>query len=386
MSAFLHGLRDQLRLLLCLRRHQLMLLLFLGASALSVATYRQSAMRELPVAVYDADGTALSRTVLRSIDASPELRVVTDPPATLDDARAALTRGELTAAVLIPDGFTAALKRGRRAEVVVAADLSNVLTGKTAQRTVAKVLGTVAAGAEVSLSQKLGTPPSAALARVMPISITEAFAGNPGVTYAPYVAPAFAYFFVHVLVLFLAWSVLWPAAPERPAAEQVGRLGACLVVGLAAALVSTYGILALDGLAPAASAPVVVAALLALLIMDLLFAAAMCAFFRGGLLGFQATVLLGMLSLMLSGRTWPWDAIPAPLRAVALALPFTPFGRMLRPIFAAPVGPGELAGPLLAMAAQAALYLAVIGAAALVERLLAARAGTAPRAGQEVRP
>ncbi len=123
MSAFLHGLGAQLGLLAGRRRHRLMLLLFLGASALSAATYRQGAMRELPVAVYDADGTGLSRTVLRSLDATPELRVVTDPPPTLDGAERALVRGELCAVVLLPDGFTADVKRGRRAQVLVAADL-----------------------------------------------------------------------------------------------------------------------------------------------------------------------------------------------------------------------------------------------------------------------
>ena len=378
MSAFLHGLRDQLRLLAGLRRHRLTLLLFLGATAMSVATYRQGAMRELPAAVYDADGTALSRTLVRFIDATPELRVVAAPPPTLDQAEAALTRGELAVAVLIPDGFTAALEHGRRAEVLVAADLSNVLTGKTAQRTVAKVLATVAAGAEVTLSEKLGTPPSAALARIAPISVTEAFAGNPGAAYAPYVAPGFATFFVHVLTLFLAWTVFWPAAPDQSTAELLGRLGACVAVALAAALAATYGILALDGLSPAASAPVVVAMLLALVVADVLFAAALRAVFRGGLLGFQATVLLGMLSLMLSGLTWPWDAIPGPRRAVASAIPFTPFGRALRMFFATEARLEDLAVPLGWMGAQALACLAVIALAAALERLAAGRRATSP--------
>ena len=92
----------------------------------------------------------------------------------------------------------------------------------------------------------------------------------------------------------------------------------------------TYGVLALDGLSPTAGFPVVLVLLLALVLGDLLFAAALSVLFRGGLMGFQITVLLGMLSLMLSGLTWPWDAIPAPLRAVAATIPFTPFGQAMR--------------------------------------------------------
>ncbi|HET6439839.1 MAG TPA: ABC transporter permease [Anaeromyxobacter sp.] len=353
MSAFLKGLAEQLRRLTLRRSHQLMLLLFLGASTLSVATYRQGAMRELPVALYDADGTALSRALARAIDATPELRVLTDPPPTLHEAELALTRGELCAVVLIPDGFTAALKRGRRAEVVVAADLSNVLTGKTAQRSIARVLATAAAGAEVSVLERLGTPPASALARAVPITVTEALPGNPAASYASYVAPAFAYFFVHVLTLFLAWSVLWPPVPGRAIADAAGRFAACALLGLAAALVVTYGVLSLDHLAPASSPSVVVPALLALVLGDLLFASALAALFRGGLFGFQVTVLLGMLSLMLSGLTWPWDAIPGPLRALAAAIPFTPFGRAMRVFFAGRAELGDLAGPLAWMGAQA---------------------------------
>lgn len=371
MSAFAQGLTAQLRLLAGRWSYRLLLLLFVGAAALSAATYRQGAMRGLPVAVYDADGTGLSRTVRRAIDATPELQVLTAPPPTLDAAEAALARGDLAAVVLLPDGFAAALKRGHRAEVLVAADMGNVLTGKTAQRTVARVLATVAAGVEVSVVEKLGVPPSSALARVLPITATEALPGNPGMSYAPYAAPPFAFSFVHVLVLFLAWSVLWPPAPGRRPAEALGRFTACAGVGLLAAVGVAYGVLALDGLRPASGLPVVLPLLLALVLCDLLFAAALAAAFRGGLLGFQTTVLLGMLSLMLSGLTWPWDAIPAPLRAVATAIPFTPFGLAIRRCFPARVGLAELWGPLRWMGLQAAACLAVVLLAALAERLAA---------------
>jgi ABC-2 type transport system permease protein len=348
-----------------------MLALCVGAAALSVATYRQGAMRELPVAVYDQDGTGLSRTLVRSLDATPELRVITDPPATLDDAQTALVRGDLAAVVLVPDGFTADVKRGRRAELVAALDMSNILVGKTAQRATQRVLATLGAGVQMSVVQKLGVPASAALARVVSLTATEALPGNPGASYAAYASPAFGLSFAHILVLFLAWTVLWPPAPDRRRLETLGRLAACFVVGLTVSLALTYGVLPLAGLTPASSLWVVTAALAALVAADLLFATAICAIFRNGLIGFQATVLLGMLSLMLSGLTWPWDTIPAPLRAVSSAIPFTPFGRALRIFLPAPVGLPELAGPLGWMGLQCLGFLTVIALAAGAERLLA---------------
>jgi ABC-2 type transport system permease protein len=371
MSTLLRGFTAQLRALAVRRVNWLMLALCVGAAALSVATYRQGAMREMPAAVYDQDGTGLSRTLVRSLDATPELRVVTDPPATLDEAQAALVRGDLAAVVLIPDGFTADVKRGRRAELVVAVDMSNILVGKTAQRATQRVLATLGAGVQLSVMEKLGVPRSSALARVVAITATEALPGNPGASYAAYASPAFGLSFAHILVLFLAWTVLWPPAPDRNGLETVGRLAACFVTGMFVALALTYGVLPLAGLSPASGFGVVTAALAALVAADLLFATAVCAVFRGGLIGFQATVLLGMLSLMLSGLTWPWDTIPPPLRAVSSAIPFTPFGRALRLFLPAPVGLAELAGPFGWMGLQCLGFLAVIGLAAGAERLLA---------------
>jgi ABC-2 type transport system permease protein len=263
------------------------------------------------------------------------------------------------------------VKRGRRAQVLVAADLGNVLTGKTAQRAVARVLATVGAGVEMSVAEKLGIPPSAALARVLPITATDALPGNPGASYAPYAAPPFAFSFVQLLAFFLAWAVLWPAAPGRRAAETLGRFAACLLVAEASGLAVAYGVLSLDGLWPASSFPVVALLLLCLVAADLLFAAALSAVLGRGLLAFQVTVLLGMLSLMLSGLTWPWDAIPAPLQAVAAAIPFTPFGRALRLFFPTRTSLAELAGPLGWMGLQAAGSAAALLAAALPGRLLA---------------
>jgi ABC-2 type transport system permease protein len=381
MSVLLRGFTAQLRALAARRTNWLMVALCMGAAAISVATYRQGAMREMPAAVYDQDGTGLSRTLVRSLDATPELRVVTDAPATLEAAQAALVRGDLSAVVVIPDGFTADVKRGRRAELVVAVDMANILVGKTAQRAVQRTVVTLGAGVQMSVIEKLGVPASSALARVVPITATEALPGNPGASYAPYAAPAFGLSFAHIIALFLAWTVLWPPAPGRTARETMGRLLACLAVGMVLALVLAYGILPLAGVVPASNPGVVLLALAALVVADLLFAVAMCTIFRGGLIGFQLTVMLAMLSLMLSGLTWPWEAIPAPLRALSSAIPFTPFGRAMRIFVPAAVSPAALARPMAWTGLQCLGYLAVIALGAGAGRLLALLGKR-----QEVRP
>ncbi len=60
------------------------------------------------------------------------------------------------------------------------------------------------------------------------------------------------------------------------------------------------------------------------------------------MLSMQATVIIGMLSLMFSGITWPMDMFPSPIRIAADLIPFTPFSSGLRISLHAPAGMGEL--------------------------------------------
>jgi ABC-2 type transport system permease protein len=187
-------------------------------------------------------------------------------------------------------------------------------------------------------------------------------------SFAAYLAPGFAYFYLHVLALLLAFSALWPRVPGRPAAVTAGRLTAVWLATLALGVATTWSVLPRVGILPASAPHVVVTVLALFLAADMLFAAALAAIGRQGLFPLQMAVLLGMLSLMLSGMTWPWDAIPAPLRAVASAIPFTPFAAASRRLLLEPVGLADLARPLGWLGLQVVCFLAVLAAARLVRR------------------
>jgi ABC-2 type transport system permease protein len=297
--------------------------------------------------------------------------VVEDGLASLEEARTALARGELAAVVVLPDGLSAALKRGRRAEIVLAVDMGNLLAGKAAQKAVQRVVATAAAGAQLTFLERLGTPAATAPARALPMTVTESLSRNPGSSFAVYLAPTYAWFFVHVLAVLLAWATLWPARAAT-ARERAGRFAAAWVVSLGAGLVTAYAVLPLAGLAMPTPLPVLAVALGSFLAADVLFVRAMAAVTASSLFGFQASVLLTMLSLMLSGLTWPADALPAPLRLLAGALPFTPFAAAVRAFQHEAAALSDLARPLGALALQA-LGFAAVTAAALAAPALRAR-------------
>jgi ABC-2 type transport system permease protein len=370
VRALAQGFAAELRLLAGERRYRLMLALFFGAVWLSIDTYHASVVRDLPVAVLDMDGTRLSRMVRLWLESTPELAASELPPTSLEEAHEALVDGRLAGVVLIPDGFAARVKGGKGAEAVIAVDMSNVLVGRTVQRAIGRVLGTLGAGVTVTTFQKLGEPARRARVRAVPVTLAEGFAFNPTASYAVYLAPAYGYFFLHIFALFVVWSVLARrAGGPATSPARLGGLAAVLLVTVGLGLLVTYAFLAREGIAPASSPAVVVVSLTAFLALDLLAAAAIREVVPAELLAFQITVLLGMLSFVFSGLTWPADMFPAPIRALSELIPFTPFGRAFRLFLHEPTTFADLAPVWRQMLAQAALYGTALGAGRLTRTM-----------------
>ncbi len=90
----------------------------LASFALVYATFRSGVPRDLPVAVLDADRSALSRAVARAVDASPTIRtepLVRTPREGLDS----LLRGEAYGLLVLPEDLQRDVKRGTAPEVVL---------------------------------------------------------------------------------------------------------------------------------------------------------------------------------------------------------------------------------------------------------------------------
>jgi ABC-2 type transport system permease protein len=362
----------QLRRLLGERRLLALLGLFLAASWVTMDAYSRLLVRDVPIAFLDLDNSAASRTLHRFLGATRELQLVAETPASLEEAQALLVSGRAAGVVLVPDDFSSDLKRGRRAVVVVAMDFSNIVSGKTALRAIQKAIATVGGGAQLQLLRRLGEPRLSAAARVQPILISDALEQNPAANYAVYVVPGLLFFFLHLLALFYAWDAIWPQpAPEvfgRSNGELLARLAAGTLVALGLGLLLAYGFLWRVEIAPRAPLQVVAVLLLSLLVADAAMALAFRAAFPRPITGLQATVVVGMLSLMLSGLTWPLDAFPAPLRWVGLSIPFTPFVYALRTLLGEQAGFADLQQALPVLAAQTAGFAGVIAAVALLRR------------------
>ena len=162
---------------------------------------------QLPVGVLDQDHSALSRQLVRLLDAAPGLRVaqaLSDPA----QAQSALRSDRLHAVVVIPEGFSEDVKRGHAAQVVL---LHNAQLGTHSgliQRDVRTVVGTLSAGIEMAARNKRGEPAATVRVAMEPVRSDLVTLFNPSLNYEQFLAAALIPALLHILAMTAgAWTV-----------------------------------------------------------------------------------------------------------------------------------------------------------------------------------
>lgn len=369
MGGFIDGFLSQAKRLLTTPKHLVMLVLLVAMSVATAEIYRGMVIRDVPIVILDLDQSSLSRTLERFIAASREVRAVRAPISSVEDAQELLMRGEVSAVVLIPSSFSKDLKHGREPRILIALDGSNIVVAKNVNKALATAVGTVSAGAQLSVVRKLGLSENQAMASVQPVLLDVNDAFNPANNYAVYIVPGSVFFLLHVYAMLLFASVFLPEHASPGVLHRLGRMSAIgmmsLVLGISMFLV----------LMPMAQVPlqssllVAVVVLCLFLVVEAWFATALAKLLPGPLFAFQATVILTMLALMLSGVTWPIDMFPKPMQEFTAWIPFTAFARALRIFVHEPVGFTQLQAPLHQLGHQVLLYIGIATVGIVSRRL-----------------
>lgn len=88
--------------------------------------YTNEVVREVPVAVVDENNSALSRDILRKMDASPDMKIASLCD-NMEQAREMVKRREVYGIVRIPESFTRELPEGRQTPIGLYCDMSSML-------------------------------------------------------------------------------------------------------------------------------------------------------------------------------------------------------------------------------------------------------------------
>lgn len=334
MNALLAVYRDEFRRIFALK--PVWSVLF-GAVLIYAAFYPQpyvnEALRNVPIAVVDTDGTASSRELARLIDATPDIHVAMTLPDFVTAEREVYTR-RIFGVLVIPQYFERDLLHGRPSPVALYSDASYFLMHQRISAGVTSVSRTFGAQVEATRLVGLGIDPVIASAVTDPLPLTSVPLFNPQGGYATYVLPA-AFVLILQQTLLVAVGLLGTlpgarlssgeseAAHAGPVTKVVGRLLAYLTVEAVVvplyliALPYLYGVPRLGSLA--AQLFFAVPFVLSTGALGLVIAA----WLRNPLMVQLVLAAIGLPFFFLAGFAWPVEAIPPAVHAVSLLVPST---------------------------------------------------------------
>ena len=331
------------RILIMLRREAAMLrkapLPLLSATVFPVLawtvialTLQQPVIEHVPVTVLDQDGSALSRTIIRQLDATQALRIVA---VTADEqmARQSMQEGESVIVVMLPPGLESDIKRGGSSACRVLANGSQLLYAKIAYRAAVTGIYTVSAGIQVRRLEAKGLRPEQAIARAVPVKTEIHAPTNSWYDYGFYLVPGMM---LAILQMSASFSALWLFREHRdrdakliipPSGRRVEYLLARGLPLLAANLVAVLALFLV--FFPMAGVPLEAHTML-LFLRTMLFVIAclgMGAFLSASFSHLVTAAQIGLIinapAFVFSGYTFPRWAMPDGIRVFAEVIPLT---------------------------------------------------------------
>ncbi|MBX9828501.1 MAG: ABC transporter permease [Xanthobacteraceae bacterium] len=296
--------------------------------------YLNEALRNVPIAVVDQDGTQSSRELARLVDATSDVAVALVLPDVASAEREVYLRN-IYGILLIPQYFERDLLHGRQSPVALYADASYFLMYQRMSGAVAGVARALGVEIETRRLIGLGVDPAIAAAATDPMPLTAVQLFNPQGGYATYVLPG-------ALILLLQQTLLIgvgllgtmpgsrsasPSRSEDPLYEAVitvlGKLMAYLAVEVVIVPFYLIGLPYLYGIPRLGSVVSIFAVALPFSLAVAALGMVVASMFRRPLIVQLVLAAVGLPFFFLAGFAWPAEAIPPIIRTVALLLPST---------------------------------------------------------------
>jgi ABC-2 type transport system permease protein len=295
--------------------------------------YLNEALRNVPIAVVDRDGSQSSRDFARRVDATPDVAVTEVLPDFASAKREVFAR-RVDGILVIPQYFERDLLHGRPSPVALYADASYFLIYQRVAGAVAAVARTVGAEIETARLIAIGVDPAIAVAAADPMPLTAVPVFNPEAGYATYVLPAaFVLILQQMLLMGVALLATLPGAdPNEGGTRRRRLLPATMVAGKLLAYLALeavilpvylivlpylYGLPRLGGIVPI----LIFAVPFVLSVAGLGFVVA--GIFRRPIRIALILAALGLPLFMVAGFSWPSEAIPPLIRQISLLVPST---------------------------------------------------------------
>ena len=296
--------------------------------------YNNEVVHEVPVVVVDQSHSQQSRQLIRMLDASPDIHVLSYA-ADLDDAQSLVSRQVVKGIYFIPEDFATRLNRMEQGVIGVYCDMALMLTYKAIYQTAVAV--TQKMGAEIQTKLSGNYTAREDLITTQPLAFEDVPIFNPQGGYGSSILPA-------VLMLILQQTLVLGIGLAAGTARESNRYGdlvpinRCyggigrIVSGKAACYIMVYAVMGafLTMAVPRLFYFIQLAHWQDLLLMMIPYVSA-CVFFGmtvSCLVRYRENVMLlvvflSLPLLFLTGVSWPQSAIPSYWQGISWLFPST---------------------------------------------------------------
>ena len=301
----------------------------------------------LPIAVWSEDHSALSRQLVRMLEATPGLQVQ-QVLLNREEASNALQRMDVYGVVHIPPDLETHVKQGRGGAVTLLHNAQLATASSLLQRDLKQVVGTLSAGVEMQAAAKRGSPHQALQVQMEPIKTQLLALFNVSTNYEQFLAATLVPALIHILAMTAGvWSVgrelrestlaQWLNAQGREGraasllevtAALLGKLLLPAVLLWGSGMAALLYLSQLRGWAVAGSVSWIALGLAALVFVSLAAGAALAGITLSLRTALSGAGLLSAPAFAFSGVGFPLLSMTPSARGWALSMPYTHYARL----------------------------------------------------------
>lgn len=196
----------------------------LGLATLLTLVFSAGLATRLPIGVLDLDGSDLSRSIVRMVDATPDV-AVSIRVAELAEGRERILSGEIYGLLMLPRNLERDVKAARRPEVVFFYNSQKMTSGNLVLRGINNALPTAAAGIRLSLRTAQGQAMESATAALAPIPVQVHPLFNPTLNYVHFLLAALLPSLLQIVVVTASAYSVGLDAGTAHRLRILGRLG-----------------------------------------------------------------------------------------------------------------------------------------------------------------
>lgn len=202
----------------------LTLVLPLVSFGILAAIFSSGTPRDLPIAVYDADNSDLSRRLVRLLDAAPALQV-TQRVTNVKEGEELILSGRTYALVILPRGLERDRSRGDGGQVVSYYNNQLITAGSIVSRGIRETLQTVSIELDQRSREQQGEMTGAAAAHAEPIRVESSALFNPYLNYLYFLASALMPTMLQIFVIIVTVYAVGIELKEGTAREWLNSAG-----------------------------------------------------------------------------------------------------------------------------------------------------------------